>query len=236
MSHSDGISPGVYLEAPSDLTLTGAQVVSVNGQSQTTFTDLPLSNASATLPVELVTFEATPEEGRVQLQWVTATETGNAGFDVQRRIEKSQGWTSLARIAGVGNSTDRQSYRFTDDALPYEASSVEYRLQQVDVDGTESFTEPVAVEMAGVDRIELLGTSPNPTRTRATVRFAVPDDAVDARLVLFDLLGRQVRSLAVTGSGRQKTTLDTDGLATGTYFLRLTARGQVRTTKLTVVR
>ena len=225
-----------FLGAPSDLTLTGAQVVSVNGQSQTTFTDLPLSNASATLPVEMAGFEATPSNGQVELRWATLTETNNSGFNVQRRIGKSQGWTSLARIAGAGNSSDRQSYRFTDDALPYEASAVEYRLQQVDVDGTESFTEPVAVEMADVDRIELLGTSPNPTRTRATVRFAVPDDAEDARLVLFDLLGRQVRSLAVTGSGRQKTTLDTDGLATGTYFLRLTAGGQVRTTKLTVVR
>ena len=225
-----------FLDAPSDLTLSGAQVTSVNGQSQSTFSDLLLSNAAATLPVEMAGFDATPSDGQVELQWTTLSETNNAGFNVQRRIDENRGWEVLDRVVGAGTTTERQTYRFTDKELPYEASSVEYRLQQVDVDGTESFTEPVALELAGVDRIELLGTTPNPARSHAAVRFAVPADAEDARLVLFDLLGRQVRSLAVTGSGRQKATLDTDGLATGTYFLRLTAGGQSRTTKLTVVR
>jgi hypothetical protein len=223
------------LADPSALTIPDGAIATINGQSQTSFTALPLSNASTALPVELVTFEATPENGNVQLRWVTVTETSNAGFDVQRRLSDS-GWSTLTRVAGAGTTTESRSYRFTDDTLPYEAASIEYRLRQVDVGGKVSVTEPVSVDLTTTDQLELLGTYPNPTQTRAAVRFAVPDDVEDARLVLFDLLGRQVRSLAVTGSGRQKTTLDTDGLATGTYFLRLTAGGHVRTTKLTVVR
>lgn len=225
-----------FLDAPADLTLSGAQVASVNGQSQSTFSGLPLSNASAPLPVEMAGFEATPSSGDVELQWATLTETNNAGFDVQRRLGDSATWTSISRVEGAGTTSERQSYRFTDDTLPYEAKSVAYRLRQVDVDGGESVTEPVSVELAAADKLELLGTYPNPTRSRATVRFAVPADANDAQLVLYDLLGREVRSMAVSGTGRQKTTLDASGLATGMYFLRLTAGGQVRTTKITVVR
>ena len=54
--------------------------------------------------------------------------------------------------------------------------------------------------------------------------------------MLFDLLGRHVRTLAVSGTGRQTSQRNTSDLAPEVYFLRLTGDGQVRTQKLTIVR
>ena len=223
------------LADPAAVTIPDANIASVNGQSQTTFSSLPLSNASTALPVELVAFEATPDNGNALLQWTTVSEKGNAGFDVQRQLAAAS-WSTLARVPGVGTTTQQTTYRFTDDSLPYEVRQAEYRLRQIDVDGAESFSPIRTVEFENPDRIELLGTSPNPASGEITVRFAVPQRLSGGQLTLFDMLGREVRTIAVENRGSQKTTMSVRGLAPGVYFLRLTAGGNVRVQKLTVVR
>ena len=55
-------------------------------------------------------------------------------------------------------------------------------------------------------------------------------------LRLYDVLGRQVRTVRSSAeAGRHELQLDTDGLASGTYFLRLTAGGTTKTQQVTVV-
>ena len=107
------------LADPAAVTIPDANIASVNGQSQTTFSSLPLSNASTALPVELVAFES-PDNGNALLQWTTVSEKGNAGFDVQRQLAAAS-WSTLARVPGVGTTTQQTTYRFTDDTLPYES-------------------------------------------------------------------------------------------------------------------
>ncbi|MEF8796964.1 MAG: T9SS type A sorting domain-containing protein, partial [Salinivenus sp.] len=88
--------------------------------------------------------------------------------------------------------------------------------------------------------LRLKETYPNPARQRVTVRFAVPEGQAgegEATLRLYDVLGREVRSAAPGAeAGRHETQLSVEGLASGTYFLRLTAGGQAVARKLTVVR
>jgi hypothetical protein len=76
-------------------------------------------------------------------------------------------------------------------------------------------------------------------RSRATVRFAIPEGtaAAGATLRLYDVLGREVRAVrAEADPGRHEQTLDVSGLSSGIYVLRLTAGGAAKTRKLTVVR
>lgn len=220
-----------------------AEIVSVNGVATSTFTDLPLTNSATTLPVKFAGFDATAD-GResVTLRWQTASETGNAGFRVQRRGEEGtggrRGWVEVGSVDGAGTTNEPQSYTFVDTGVPYDADSLMYRLKQVDVDGSVSYSAAQAVVRSGVDQTRLLGTYPNPARSRATVRFAIPDgSAQEVTLRLYDVLGRQVRTVR-TGAeaGRHELTLDTNRLPNGTYFLRLTAGGTVRTQQVTVVR
>jgi predicted nucleotidyltransferase len=199
---------------------------------------LASDDTSNPLPVELSRLSATLEGEHAVLTWQTTSETDNAGFEVERQA-RSGGWRKLGRVAGAGTTPEPQSYRFRDTALPYSADSLTYRLRQVDLDGTTTLSEEITLTRAAVTDLELLGTYPNPARTRATIRFAVPAraDGGEATLQLYDLLGRRVRQVLTSGTaGRHEQQLDVSGLSSGLYVLRLVAGGEVRTQRITVVR
>lgn len=225
------INPGMF-------TYTG-----VVGEFQGTYQFIPIRTSTG-LPVELTSFEGTSVkrdgESAVQLTWRTTSETNNAGFRVQRKqVGAESGWKTIGRREGAGTTSEAQTYRFTDGNLPYAADTLTYRLRQVDVDGTSHFSDPVKIARSGPEGIELLGTAPNPARSRAVVRFAVPEGTGgEARLALYDVMGRKVRSMRVSAkAGRHKKSIDVSGLASGMYILRLSVKDAApKTQKVTVVR
>lgn len=200
------------------------------------------------IPVELAGLEAQRiGTGTVRLTWQTASETNNSGFHVQRRVsdaetsgarssESSPSWTSIDFIEGAGTTSKPQSYRFTDQAVPYEADVVRYRLKQVDLNGTSHLSDAVEVRLAPPNRLALQTPFPNPAQGQATVRYALPE-ATEVQVALYDMLGRRVAT-PVDGqkaAGRAHLQLRTQGLPSGTYFLRLQTSKQTRTRRLTVV-
>ena len=205
-----------------------------------TFSEFALASDTEPLPVELAGFEARVDGEKVRLSWTTASETNNAGFQVQRRAgTKTSGgedaWETVGRVDGSGTTTEVQTYRFTDENLPYEADRLTYRLRQVDTDGSASYSNPVTVERS-VDAVELLDTYPNPVQNRATVRYALPETQ-EVSLRLYDVLGREVRTIVrAEQEGRHMQRVDLSKLPSGVYFLRLASEGTARTQKLTVVR
>jgi hypothetical protein len=234
------------LEAPEDLSLTNGTAATVNGSDQNSISSLPLANGTTALPVELASMSATNSaEGEMALRWNTASETDNAGFEVQRRIDgalsSGDGWKKVGyreSKASGGTTSEPHTYQFTDGQVPYTADSVSYRLKQVDLDGTTRLTDPVTVRRSGPEQVELADTAPNPVRQRTTIRYAVPEGTSGPiTLRLYDVMGRQVRTVdARAEAGRHEQTLDVSGLASGVYVLRLTAGGAAKTRKLTIVR
>jgi hypothetical protein len=189
------------------------------------------------LPVELARFDAQVDADAVTLTWTTASETANAGFEIQRQSVGGSSWSNLGFVEGSGTTSKPQTYRFEDASLPFAADSLRYRLKQVDADGTTHLSDPVTIARRTVDEADLRSVYPNPTTRRATVEVAVPTEADNARLELFDLLGRKIQTLA-TGmeSGRTTQTLEVSNLSPGVYFLRLRAAGTTTTQRLTIVR
>jgi hypothetical protein len=201
--------------------------------------EFALASNTEPLPVEMADFRAkTVEEDQVRLTWQTASETNNAGFAVQRKSSAQGSWTKVGFVeskAAGGTTEKAHSYQFKDSNPPYAADKLEYRLRQVDLDGSASLSETVTVQRT-VQEVELLGTFPNPARTQATIRFAVPEQQ-SVSLKVYDVLGRQVRTL-VHGEreGRQSIQVDVSDLPSGVYFLRLKAESQVKTQRMTIVR
>jgi hypothetical protein len=204
------------------------------------FSEFAVASDTEPLPVEMAGFEATVDGDAVQLSWQTASETGNAEFQVQRRTGESANgrggaWTTVGSVEGAGTTSQAQSYRFTDEDLPYAADALSYRLRQVDTDGSAHLSKTVAVERS-VSEVQLLGTYPNPARQQATVRYALPEKQ-KAMIRLYDVLGRRVRTvLNDTQEGRHKQRVNVSGLPSGVYFLRLRSEGTTETQKLTIVR
>ena len=83
----------------------------------------------------------------------------------------------------------------------------------------------------------LLAPHPNPFNPSTTVRFSLPRESA-VRLTLYDVLGRQVRELAVGmyGAGLHEFVLDASGLPGGLYFCRLDAGGFQAVQKLILMK
>ncbi|PQJ26858.1 hypothetical protein BSZ35_18175 [Salinibacter sp. 10B] len=82
-----------------------------------------------------------------------------------------------------------------------------------------------------------LDVYPNPIKETGTVEYTLPEPK-NVRLVVYDVLGRQVAVLekGQQETGRHRVRVGNANLSSGVYFGRLTAGGQTRTQKITVVR
>jgi hypothetical protein len=201
------------------------------------------TDRSGSLPVEMASFNGVQvEDGHVQLSWQTASETNSAGFAVQRRATTagpdSTSWNEIRFVdskAPGGTTNESRRYQFVDEDPPYTADTLRYRLQQVDLDGTTTFTAPVTV-VRRPDQLTLDGPFPNPARARTTIRYEIPQPR-RVRLEVFDVTGRRVRTVLDEQKrvGRHERSVDVSSLASGAYFYRLSAGETTKTRKFIVV-
>ena len=191
--------------------------------------DQPAPGAVPTVTMQF--FRASEFKGsrRVDVTWGTLSEHNNAGFAVQRRDPLSREFADLthALIPGGGTTILPRTYAWTDRSAPH--GTCYYRLRYVDMNGIEHFTDSVAVTI-GPARIERTNLStavlaqnyPNPFNPTTVVSYQLPD-AGTVRLVVYDMLGREVAVL-VNGrmnEGTHEVTFDGSGLASGIYVYRL---------------
>ncbi len=151
-------------------------------------------STSKTTPVELASFLSFSSENKVSLQWTTASETNNLGFAIERKLENEHDWQEIAFIRGAGTSSTPHQYSYQ-DALDV-IGSVSYRLRQVDTDGAFSYSKVVEVTVQAPSQFLLAQNFPNPFNPSTTVSYQIPASAQGRMsLVIYDMLGRQVRTL-----------------------------------------
>jgi len=188
------------------------------------------------LPVELTTFDATHSDSEVRLNWATASETNNAGFAVERKLD-SGSFAQIGFVEGAGTTATSRRYQFADTEVPFTAETLTYRLKQIDTDGTATYSTPVEIQRQAPQQLVLHPTAPNPVRVQATLRYELPQ-AGPVRVTVYDRLGRRVSTLVneTQSAGRNEVMFNARQLPSGTYFIRLQAEGRTLTKRLTVVR
>jgi predicted outer membrane repeat protein len=214
-----------------------------DGDSQTDGTvDLGAYEAPSdvVLPVELTRLSAEKSGESVVLRWGTASETNNAGFEVQRTdlSQDNSTWTRVTFIEGSGTTSQAKTYEFTDTNLPFDADTLSYRLKQVDTDGETHLSDPVHVVRSPSTEVKLRSPYPNPAESHTTVRFEIPtgSEPESTSLLVFDVAGREVRSVQLPDEpGRHEHRMRVANLPSGTYFLRLRNGDTVETRQLTIV-
>ncbi|WP_092767574.1 T9SS type A sorting domain-containing protein [Hymenobacter actinosclerus] len=145
------------------------------------------------LPVQLTAFGARANGLAVDVSWETATELNSSYFEVERSAEAGRGFVPVGRQQAAGNSTSGRRYSHPDAAaaqLP--AGVLYYRLRQVDLDGTETYSAVVAVTRrapAGA-----LALYPNPASAGSQLRVgglsALPEGGYE--LLLYSMQGALV--------------------------------------------
>ena len=188
------------------------------------------------LPVELLSFDALRDGEGVLLRWTTATETNNAGFEVQMRPDTETKFTSLDFVDGHGTTTEMRQYSYRLDRIA--PGTYAFRLKQIDTDGAFELSPEVKVSI-GLARLYTLSEAyPNPSRQAATLTLSVRE-AQHIRAEVFDVLGRRV---AVLHNGRIESNrvyrlhLDDHNFASGTYLIRVTGERFADMRRITLVR
>ena len=174
------------------------------------------------VPVELTSFTAIGNFGAVELQWITATETNNQGFEVQR--SNGSDFETIAFIEGHGTTTEVQAYIYSDKSV--NVGSYSYRLKQVDFDGKSTYSDVIEVNVPAPAEFALDQNYPNPFNPSTKIAFRL---AVDSKVSLkvFDVLGQEVATLVNTNlvAGAHSVDFDASSLNIGVYFYRIEATG-----------
>ena len=178
---------------------------------------IPCASIGCELPVEMLTFTATPRGSTVWLNWSTGSEENSSHWVVERS-GNGRDFEALAQVNAAGTSVVQVEYNWP-DAAPLKGWNY-YRLRQVDKDGEHTYSEVRSVLM-GVVETEV-AVYPNPANDLLNVVF---DASVAVDRIAWTLLDASGRTVL---SGRNalpvedpRLSLPVHGLEPGSYLLLL---------------
>lgn len=202
-----------YLTAPN-----GSDGLS-NQSSFSTFKNGGAELNGTTLPVELIGLTAYGvDNSHIHVDWVTATEINNEGFEIQRSTNgidfETIGWES-----GHGTTSTTQNYRYIDEEVS-KGVLYYYRLKQIDFDGQFEFTLIVSASLQKEGGFTV-NVFPNPSKVREELVLSIESAFTSsAELKVYDVLGKLVINEELELSeGTNNYRLDNSAFAAGQYFV-----------------
>lgn len=209
---------GAWDNYNTEVGVTGTGPFVAKRSNITSFSPFGVSSQPAgPLPVVLAAFAAQRNGAGVRCAWTTASEVGSRGFDVERSLD-GHSFATLGTVAAAGTAATARAYAFLDAHAP--ASAAYYRLRQLDLDGTASYSPVVAVG-ALANAAPAAGVAvPNPTAGPLTIWAGA--DVTQAEVLT--VLGASVLKQPLAAPTPQ-VALDLSGLPAGVYLVRLTTAG-----------
>ena len=185
------------------------------------------------IPVELVSFQGQIREGRVLLNWETATEHNNYGFNVERSNDKVT-WKDIGFVGGYGTVTTSHYYSFVDSSRL--SGIAYYRLKQIDFDGSFTYSDEIKIEFAPV-LFSLSQNYPNPFNPVTRITYSISEKSA-VNLVIYNMLGQKVSTVVdeIKLPGHYSIDFNASKLASGVYIYQLTSGKSVLTRKMLLLR
>ena len=171
------------------------------------------------LPVELVRFEAVAEEERVEVLWETASESNNAGFELQHSWGGN--YYTVAFIPGGGTQQHRRQYTYGIENLAPGRHS--FRLKQVDFDGTQTYTHSIDTFVSLNNAAHMGAVYPNPFNPLTQFTLTVARSQF-VRVEVYNVLGARVAVLFADELVPQDIhvfTLEAGHLPSGIYLIQV---------------
>ncbi len=194
---------------------------------------------SSEVPVELVSFNAEMVDGNVVLNWCTATEMNNSGFQIERTVRSQQSsvsnWENKGFVSGKGTTTEKTFYSYSDKNE--KPGTFLYRLKQIDFDGTFSYSNEIEIEVTGPKDFALYQNYPNPFNPNTTIKFALPIKT-NLSLSVYNTLGEKVAEIfnGELEEGYHEMMFNASGLSSGIYFYKIESENYSATKKLMLLK
>jgi len=225
----------IKIQSDDKIVVAGA----AKGSSDYDFGAARLNNTVSTVPVEITTFNAELTGGQnVLIDWQTATEVNNYGFEVQRSATgvRSYDWETVGFVEGAGNSNSPKSYSFTDNVTA--SGRYSYRLKQIDFDGAFKYSEIVEINVGTPEKFNLFQNYPNPFNPITTISYSVPSVVVSPKagkqsivnvvLTIYNAVGQKVTTLVnkEQAPGNYTVQFDARDLPSGIYYYSLNVNNE----------
>ncbi len=180
------------------------------------------------LPVELSLFTGQIVDNKILLEWSTATEVNNYGFEVERKVGSLQStignYEKVGFVNGNGNSNSPKSYIYEDKEVT--ARKYSYRLKQIDNDGQFEYSKAIEVNFGAPKKFELCQNYPNPFNPVTTIRYSIPGSSI-VKLTIFNIMGQEISILVneFKEVGTHYVNFNASMLSSGIYFYKLEISG-----------
>lgn len=234
-NRANGINGGWTLQNSAASAVSfGAQTVTFAQTSSNFYAkQLSIGAINNPLPVKLIYFNGKRSNADVQLTWVTASETDNAAFTVERSTD-GKSFEKVANVDGKGNSNEATNYTLMDENAFANANSkmLYYRLVQTDFSGKETISQTVTVNADNEDET-ITALYPNPFTNELTLTI---DSKIQtaAKIQVMDIAGKTVVTLTQNLNTGMNTieTAQLSQLPKGIYMVQLNINGQLTNHKL----
>jgi plastocyanin len=229
------IGPIVNATTSADINPGSINIRKYNAAQNVILDGLRVDSAwSYIIPVELTSFAASVNGTSVNLNWSTATELNNSGFEIERKSSSSS-WTKIGFVAGHGTTSEAKHYSYSENNLG--TGNYSYRLKQVDFDGTFEYSNAVEVEIVTPNNFELSQNYPNPFNPTTSIKFNIPE-AGNVKLAVYNLLGQEVKTLVngFRNAGVYTVNFDASNLSSGIYLYKIEMNNFTQTRKMTLLK
>lgn len=196
------------------------------------FSDFGTAQAPTPLPVELLTFTAQSLDQTILLNWSTASETNNKGFELQRSSDAAD-FKTIKWIDGHGTTASMHEYSFEDSDVK-KGMLYYYRLRQLDFNNEFHFSPLVSATLkaSAAFTYQVL---PNPYSGETKISYSL----AETKIVLIEVMNTNGQVIATLDRGEEKTgnhefvfSAKKLGYASGIYSLRLIIGDEIFLTRL----
>ena len=198
--------------------VSGFEITGDQGGTGSWFCGRNSDDIEGALPVELLSFTAMTDIDSVTINWRTATETNNLGFNVYRSETKDGKYIKVNTrlIAGSGSDATPHDYSFTDDDVVLD-NTYYYYIEDVDFAGKKSKSPILRIRVGQESEVKvidqpnitmrpklkpvaiptefaLLQNYPNPFNPETWIPFYLAKD-VPVTISIYNTKGQQIRTL-----------------------------------------
>jgi hypothetical protein len=194
----------------------------------------PYHTSATALPVEMVSFTASQDGENIVLNWSTASELNNLGFEVQRKFGATD-FVTTGFVSGKGTTTEQQYYSYKEKGL--NNGKYFYRLKQVDYNGNYEYSDDVEIEWRAFNSYLLEQNYPNPFNPITTIGFGLQYKS-NVKITILNSIGEEIAVLLneEREPGFHEVEFNAVTLPSGIYFYQLIAGNYIETRKMILLK